>query len=163
MKTKETIRVVIETPKGSSEKYAYEKETGFFLLKKILPAGMVFPYDFGFIPDTLGEDGDPLDIMVLSEFHSFPGVVMDCRLIGGFKARQGKRKDSMEENDRFIAIPVVSAIFKELTDWSKVPLTIIKELEDFFINYNKEEQKIFKTMGYLTAKQAMKKIKMHTL
>jgi inorganic pyrophosphatase len=156
---KNSIRVIIETPKGSTEKYAYEKDTGFFLLKKILPAGMVFPYDFGFIPGTHGQDGDPLDIIVLSEFHSFPGVVIECRLVGGFKAKQGKENKNKEENDRFLAIPVASAIFQHLTDWKKVPPSIVKELEDFFVNYNKAEHKVFKTKGYLTADAAWRKIK----
>ncbi|WP_410221485.1 inorganic diphosphatase [Pedobacter sp.] len=158
-----SIQVVIETPKGSVEKYAYKKKTGFFQLKKILPTGMVFPYDFGFIPHTKGQDGDPLDIIVISEFHSFPGIMIECRLVGGFKARQGKTKSKLVKNDRFIAIPLASAIFKDLTDWKNIPETIIKALEDFFINYNKEEGKIFKTTGYLSAAKAFKKIKRQTL
>ncbi|HMG83849.1 MAG TPA: inorganic diphosphatase [Ferruginibacter sp.] len=88
------INVVIETPKGSAQKYDYDKKTGFFKLEKILPAGMVFPYDFGFIPDTKGEDGDPLDVLVFSEFCSFPGCMIECRLIGGIKAEQSKEADS---------------------------------------------------------------------
>jgi len=159
----EIFRVVIETPKGSAEKYAYEEDTGFFLMKKILPAGMVFPYDFGFIPGTRGGDGDPLDILILSEFHSFPGVAMDCRIVGGFGARQGKTKAGMEENDRFIAIPSVSTTFGQIRDWNKIPPIIVKELENFFVNYNKEEQKDFKVKGYLTAAQAIRKIKKRTL
>jgi inorganic pyrophosphatase len=65
------VDVVIETPKGSAQKYDYDPDTHFFKLKKILPSGMVFPYDFGFVPDTRGEDGDPLGVIVISEFHSF--------------------------------------------------------------------------------------------
>src|SRR5882724_761988 len=83
-----SIDVVIETPKGSAQKYDYDPSTHFFKLKKILPSGMMFPYDFGFIPGTRGEDGDPLDIIVISEFQSFPGCKMKCRVIGGIKAEQ---------------------------------------------------------------------------
>src|ERR1700753_2946474 len=101
------IYAVIETPKGSAQKYDYDKKTGFFILKKILPAGMVFPYDFGFIPDTKGEDGDPLDIMVFSEYCSFPGCMVKCRIIGGLMAEQSKEPGSQNKirNDRFFAVP----------------------------------------------------------
>src|ERR1700760_5120369 len=104
-----SVEVVIETPKGSSQKYDYVPNTPFFKLKKILPSGTVFPYDFGFIPDTKGEDGDPLDIIVISEFNSFPGIMIKCRIIGGIKAEQStKDAKKMIRNDRFIAIPKCS-------------------------------------------------------
>jgi len=86
-----TIDVVIETPKGSAQKYKYEPSSHFFKMDKILPSGMVFPYDFGFIPDTQGDDGDPLDIIMISEFSSFPGCKMECKVIGGFKAEQSEK------------------------------------------------------------------------
>lgn len=68
-----SIEIVVETPKGSAQKYDYDPKSRFFKMSKILPSGMVFPYDFGFVPDTKGEDGDPLDMIVISEFNSFPG------------------------------------------------------------------------------------------
>src|SRR5882757_7133861 len=113
-----TVDVVIETPKGSAQKYDYDEETHFFKLKKILPSGMVFPYDFGFIPDTKGEDGDPLDVIVISEFCSFPGVIIKCRIIGGIKAEQSEEEDSkkMIRNDRFIAVPACSNIFQDVKE-----------------------------------------------
>ena len=99
------IDIVIETPRGSSQKYDYDPESKFFRLKKILPGGMVFPYDFGFIPDTKGEDGDPLDILIISEFNSFPGCIITCRIIGGIKATQLERdKKEPVRNDRFMAV-----------------------------------------------------------
>jgi inorganic pyrophosphatase len=158
----DNITVVVETPKGSAEKYAYDGGTGFFLMKKILPSGMVFPYDFGFIAGTKGEDGDPLDIIVFSEFHSFPGVSMKCRILGAIKARQGRRGKKKTENDRYIGIPVVSVVYRDLTNWKKVPLKLIEELEDFFSNYNKVEKKVFKVLGFVNAKKALKRIKSHT-
>ncbi|MEJ7588557.1 MAG: inorganic diphosphatase, partial [Ferruginibacter sp.] len=82
---------MIETPKGSAQKYTYDSTTKFFRLTKILPAGMVFPYDFGFIPETMGEDGDPLDSMIISEFPSFTGCMISCRVIGGIKATQSEK------------------------------------------------------------------------
>jgi inorganic pyrophosphatase len=74
------LQVIIETPKGSRNKYAFEEEQRVFELKKVLPAGMSFPYDFGFIPGTKAEDGDPTDVLVLMDEPAFPGCVLKCRV-----------------------------------------------------------------------------------
>src|SRR3954471_2088682 len=106
----DTIQVIIETPKGSRQKYHYDEQTRVISMKKLLPQGMVFPFDFGLIPQTKGQDGDPLDILLLSEFSSFPGCQHECRLIGGFKAKQseGKKGEKVVRNDRIFGIPVLS-------------------------------------------------------
>jgi inorganic pyrophosphatase len=78
----DTVRVVIETPKDSRNKYAFDSEDEVFVLKRVLPAGMAFPYDFGFVPSTLAEDGDPVDVLVLMDQPAFPGCVLKCRLVG---------------------------------------------------------------------------------
>lgn len=105
--------VMIETLKGSVQKYDYDHRKKLFELKKILPSGMMFPYDFGFIPDTKGEDGDPLDVIVISEFISFPGCLMKCKLIGVMRAQQSQKagKNKMIANERFPAVPIFSNIF----------------------------------------------------
>ena len=77
-----TIQVVIETPKGSRNKYAFDADLKIFQLKKVLPAGMAFPYDFGFIPSNLADDGDPVDVLVLMDEPAFPGCLLKCRVIG---------------------------------------------------------------------------------
>jgi len=71
------IQVVIETPKGSRNKYAFDEEQRVFSLTKVLPAGMTFPYDFGFIPSTKAEDGDPTDVLVLMDEPAFPGCLLE--------------------------------------------------------------------------------------
>jgi len=154
------VDVVIETPKGSALKYDYDQASHFFELKKILPSGMVFPYDFGFIPGTKGEDGDPLDIIVISEFESFPGCKMKCRPIGGMQAEQSaqKGKSKMIRNDRFIAIPDCSSIFENIKSIDDLPDEIIKQLESFFIDYNKAEGKEFKVLKKLGPKDALRLI-----
>jgi hypothetical protein len=78
----EACTVIIETPKGSRNKYAFDPEERIFALKKVLPAGMAFPYDFGFVPSTRGGDGDPLDVLVLMDEPAFPGCKITCRVIG---------------------------------------------------------------------------------
>jgi inorganic pyrophosphatase len=152
--------VVIETPKGSAQKYDYDEDTHFFKLKKILPSGMVFPYDFGFIPDTKGQDGDPLDVIVISEFKSFPGCLMKCRIIGGIQAEQSKEKGKKQKirNDRFLAIPDCSSIFEKVRTISDLPEDITTQLEQFFTDYNRMEGKAFKALKKMEAKEAKKLI-----
>ena len=155
-----SVDVVVETPKGSAQKYDYVPKTPFFKLSKILPAGMVFPYDFGFIPKTKGEDGDPLDVIVISEFRSFPGVIIKCRIIGGMKAEQSKEEGSKEliRNDRFIAVPKCSNIFQNITEVKDLPKQIITELEEFFVDYNKLEGKKFKALKLMNANESARQI-----
>jgi inorganic pyrophosphatase len=152
------IDVVIETPKGSAQKYDYVPNTPFFRLKKILPSGMVFPYDFGFIPKTKGEDGDPLDVIVISEFNSFPGVIIKCRIIGGILAEQSAEKDNkkMIRNDRFLAIPKCSNIFEKIEQMGDLPKHITDDLEEFFIDYNKLEGKKFRALKKMTPKEVQR-------
>src|SRR5258707_12353857 len=90
----EIIQVVVETPKGSRKKYAFDVDQKVFALKKVLPAGMAFPYDFGFIPSTRAEDGDPVDVLVLMDEPAFAGCVLACRPVGVIEGEQkeGKRR-----------------------------------------------------------------------
>jgi len=150
------VDVVIETPKGSAQKYDYVPNTPFFKLKKILPSGMVFPYDFGFIPNTKGEDGDPLDVIVISEFNSFPGCIIRCRIIGGIKAEQSDEKDSrkMVRNDRFLAIPKFTNIFQDIKKMEDLPDQVTDQLEEFFVDYNKLQGKKFKALAKLGPNEA---------
>jgi inorganic pyrophosphatase len=152
------ITAIIETPKGSAEKYDYDPETKFFKLKKILPEGMVFPFDFGFIPDTKGEDGDPLDVIVLSEFHSFPGCMVDCRIIGAITAEQSEKKKKIR-NDRFLAIPEKGKLLTNVESIEDLPKHVMEELEQFFKNYNEVEGKVFTPLKRLDAKEAAKLLK----
>ena len=102
-----TVEVVIETTKGSRCKYKYDPKKGQFKLKKILPAGLSFPYDFGFIPRTKGDDGDPLDILVVSEESFFLSSIVECTIIGAIKAEQRSEGNTVR-NDRIIGVPVAA-------------------------------------------------------
>lgn len=148
-----TVTAIIETPKGSAFKYTYEPDKHLFKLTKVLPAGMVFPFDFGFIPDTKGEDGDPLDIIVISEFQTFTGCMMDCRIIGGIKAEQTERNGRTLRNDRFIGIPKVSQLFADINSTEDFPKKIMEQLEAFFKNYNEQSGKQFKSLGRMTPEE----------
>lgn len=88
----EKLQVIIETPKGSRNKYAFDPDQRVLALKKVLPAGMTFPCDFGFVPSTKAEDGDPTDVLVLMDEPAFPGCLLKCRIIGIIEGQQGKKK-----------------------------------------------------------------------
>ena len=91
------LRVVIETPKGSRNKFAFNAKERIFELKKVLPSGMTFPYDFGFVPSTLAGDGDPIDVLVLMDEPAFPGCALSCRPIGVIEGEQGGKDAGDEE------------------------------------------------------------------
>jgi len=152
------ITAIVETPAGSAQKYDYDPKKKWFKLKKMMPAGMVFPFDFGFVPGTKGGDGDPLDVIIISELKSFHGCVMDCNVIGGIKAKQTENGNTVR-NDRFLAVPEASQMFAKVTSPDDLPEDVIKQLEDFFVHYNKEEGKEFKPLKIYSAKQAYKLIK----
>src|SRR5688572_32148113 len=86
-----TVRAVVETPRGSRNKYAYDPKIATITLSKVMPEGHVFPFDFGFLPRTKGEDGDPIDVLVLMDEPVVPGCVVECRLIGVFQINQTER------------------------------------------------------------------------
>ena len=153
-----TYQVIIETPRGSREKYDYDEKTDSFVLKKLLPLGMCFPYDFGFLPGTLGEDGDPLDAMVISEFKTFPGCRLSCRLIGGLKAEETEDGKTIR-NDRFFFIPETSVVYAHIKSIDDFPPTHTKDLLFFFINYNEPEGKEFNPLKLMSAEKASKLIK----
>ena len=124
-----------------------------------MPAGLVFPFDFGFIPDTKGEDGDPLDIIVISEIQSFPGCCMDCRIIGAIKANQTEHDGKTVRNDRFLGVPEVSQQFTDIKSIDDLPEGIMSQIEYFFENYNEQAGKIFDILGRLDAREAYELLK----
>jgi inorganic pyrophosphatase len=154
MKQQTVVTVMVESPKGYNQKFNYDEDSKRFKLSKLLPAGLVFPFDFGMIPNTKGEDGDPLDVIVLSENPTFPGCLVDCRIIGALKAEQTERNGDTMRNDRFIGVSQVSKIFADAKTLDDLPKNTIDELEAFFINYNQQAGKQFKVLERLAAEQA---------
>ena len=130
------VRIVIETPRGSRTKYSYDPECDCMQLSTVLPEGMVFPYDFGFVPATKAEDGDPLDVLVLTDEPLFPGCLVDCTLIGAIEAEQ-EEKGEKKRNDRLIAVAQQSLLYSEIKDITEVNPTVLKQIEAFFVNYQK--------------------------
>ena len=134
-KDKQLLRVVIETPKGSRNKFAFDEEEQIFALKKVLPAGMTFPYDFGFVPSTLADDGDPVDVLLLMDEPAYPGVLVRTKVIGIIEGEQGKGK-KRERNDRVIAVEMQNHEWKHAKHVDDLGKQFLKELEKFFVNYH---------------------------
>src|SRR3982751_6438476 len=97
------LHVIIETPQGSRNKFNYDGERGLFKLGGVLPAGAVFPFDFGFVPSTLGGDGDPLDVLVLMYDTGVAGCLVTARLVAVIEAEQTEHDGETTRNDRLIA------------------------------------------------------------
>lgn len=140
------IQVIIETPKGSRNKYAFDPEQKIFALKKVLPAGMAFPYDFGFVPSTLADDGDPVDVLVLMDEPAFPGCLLKCRIIGIIEGEQ-KGAKSKERNDRIVAVEQDNHSFADVKHIDDLGKAFLKELEEFFVNYHALTGKEYKILG----------------
>jgi inorganic pyrophosphatase len=142
------LNVIIETPRGSRNKYSYDPELQIFKLKKVLTLGAVFPFDFGFVPSTLGDDGDPLDVLVIMDEPAFPGCLVRARLIGNIQARQKKMgKKNSFRNDRLIAFAEKNLTHCEVNSLGNLNAEIIDQMEHFFISYNRMEGKEFKPIG----------------
>jgi inorganic pyrophosphatase len=152
------IQVIIETPAQSRNKFAFDAKQSIFALKKVLPAGMVFPYDFGFLPQTLAPDGDPIDVLLLMDEPAFPGVAVMARLIGVIEGEQIDGKEKIR-NDRLVAVAEANHMYAGIRKLSDLPSKWVKELQVFFVNYHNLEGKQYRLLGCRGAKQAMRLIK----
>ena len=155
---KQLLRVVIETPKGSRNKFAFNTKERVFELKKALPSGMEFPYDFGFAPSTLADDGDPVDVLVLMDEPAFPGCVVKCRPRGVIEGEQGTGKNK-ERNDRIIAIQKDAHSWAEVKKLEDLGKEFCRELEEFFVNYHKLSGEQFRVLGMKGPDVARKLVK----
>ena len=152
------LQVVIETPKGSRNKYAFDEKQRVFALKKVLPAGMEFPYDFGFVPSTLAEDGDPTDVLVLMDEPAFSGCVLQCRVVGVIEGEQGNKK-KRERNDRVVAIEKENHSFAEVHHIKDLGKIFLEELEEFFVNYHGLSGEKYRILRAKGPASAMKRVK----
>jgi inorganic pyrophosphatase len=150
----DNVIAVIETPRETRTKLAYDGASEAFRVKKVLPEGMSFPFDFGFIPSTLGGDGDPLDILVLMDEPVPTGTIVPSRLIGVIEARQTEEDGETEENDRLIAVANASELFRDVKKLSDLPAVVVEQIEHFFVAYNQEEGKRFDPVGRHGRKRA---------
>ena len=161
-KNGEFVNVVIDTPRNSRNKYAHDPTTGLYKLSGILPAGYSFPYDFGFIPGTLGGDGDPLDVLVLMDEPGFVGLWVECRLIGGYEAYQQERDGKRERNDRLIAVSKDSLVYRDLSVLKELNKTLRDQIVHFFTSYNEAKGKKFEAVEIFDGNAGTELIKTST-
>lgn len=147
------LHTIIDTPKNSRNKYKYAPEHGLFMLGGILPAGAVFPFDFGYVPSTTADDGDPLDVLVLMDEPAFVGCLVTARLIGVIRAEQMEGEET-QRNDRLIAVAATSRNHRDVQDLSQINENLLNEIEHFFVSYNEVKGKQFKTEGRLGPEDA---------
>ncbi|WP_158792009.1 inorganic diphosphatase [Granulicella sp. L60] len=152
------LQVIIETPAGSRNKFAYDPDQGIFALKKVLPVGMVFPYDFGFLPQTIAPDGDPIDVLLLMDEPAFPGCAVRARLIGVIEGEQLDGKDKIR-NDRLIAVAEANHQYANIQRLKDLPSEWLEEVQDFFVNYHNLEGKKYHLLGCKGADTGLKLIK----
>jgi inorganic pyrophosphatase len=152
------VYAVVETPKGSKVKLEYDSKLRVFTLAKPLFAGLTYPYDWGFVPSTKAEDGDPLDVLIIHDAATYPGLVLRCTPIGILEVLQS-HKGKMERNDRVFVLPDRSPFEGELQDIRHLPRRAVEELERFFEATNALENKKLKFLGWRGPPAAIKAIR----
>ena len=158
------VTVVIETPRGSRNKYKYDPSCGALRLAAVLGEGLAFPHDFGFVPSTLGADGDPLDILLFLDHGVPPGSIATARLIGVLEIRQRKAKEAKAKpawirNDRFIAAATHAHDHQEMITLDDLRPHLLDELEAFFVDYAGLEGKTLEVLGRKGPRRAHKLLK----
>jgi inorganic pyrophosphatase len=130
------VDIIIETPRDSRNKIKFDAPSRRFKLSKILPEGMVFPYDFGFVPNTQAGDGDALDVLVLADEGLFPGCLVQCTLIGVLEAKQ-REKGCTVRNDRLIAVAEQALLYSNVRTLADLNPRLLSQIEAFFVNYQR--------------------------
>ena len=152
-----TCRAVIECSQGARGKYAFDPELQAFTLKRLLPAGMSFPLDFGFVPATKAEDGDPLDIMVLHDEPLPMGVVVEVRLIGVIEAEQTEDGET-KRNDRILAVAKDSLSYAATKTTGDLAPGFLDTVTSFWTQYEALRGVGFKILGVKSASEAARRI-----
>lgn len=148
------VNVIIEVPAGSSNKYEYDKDTNLIKLDRVLYPAMHYPGDYGFIPSTLGGDGDPLDVIILSTYPFLPKVLVEARPVGILEMTDDKGDDS-----KILAVPDLDPRFTEIQDLSDVSSHKLAEIEHFFARYKELEKKQVISRGWKSKEFAFSEIK----
>ena len=152
------LNVVIDTPRNSHNKYKLDKDTGFYKLATVLTAGHSFPFDFGYIPATKGEDGDALDVLVFMEEPAFVGCLVSCRIIGGIAAEQ-REDGKTKRNDRLMAAARSSVLYADVESCSDLSGKLLNQIEHFFISYNEAKGRKFTPLERFGPDKAVEIIK----
>lgn len=147
------LNVIVEAPKGTAHKWKYDPKLKLFRLSKILPAGAAFPFDFGFIPSTLAEDGDPLDILVATDRPAITGGLLSVRLLGVIEAEQTADNKTVR-NDRLVGIIETRYNSPSFDDIFALDRSFLDDVVHFFVSYNEAEGRKFKPLQRAGLKEA---------
>jgi inorganic pyrophosphatase len=155
------LNAIIDTPKGSRNKFKFDERLGLFKLGGALPIGSVFPFDFGYVPSTQGDDGDPLDVLILMDEPAFTGCLVAAKLIGVIEAKQ--TEDGItSRNDRLIAVAADSRNHSHIRFLGDLNSNLVHEIEQFFVSYNQTKGKRFELLGRFGPDRATELIKSST-
>lgn len=141
--TKENINIIIEIPKGSKNKYEIDKKTGLIALDRVMHTSQDYPFDYGFVPQTLWEDGDPLDVVVLTTYPLLAGILVRVRPVGMLNMIDGGDSDA-----KVLVVPIEDPRFDHVQDLADVNKHTLKEIEHFFLTYKKLQHKDVTVHGY---------------
>ncbi|MDB5189538.1 MAG: Inorganic diphosphatase [Parcubacteria group bacterium] len=155
--TKDEMNVIIEIPRGSKNKYEIDKETGIIALDRVMHSAQDYPFDYGFVPQTLWDDGDALDVVLLTTYPLFPGILVRARPVGTMPMVDGGESDA-----KIIAVPVDDPRFSEVQDIGDVNPHTLKEIAHFFMTY-KQIQKKEVTIGEFAGKDAAQAAFAHSI
>jgi inorganic pyrophosphatase len=150
----EVVYAVIEIPKGSRNKYEYDKDKETFILDRVLSSPFFYPGEYGIIPQTLYDDRDPMDILVLMEQPTFPGCVIESRPIGLLKMIDGG-----EQDDKILAVPVDDPKSNHIKNIEDLPESLLNEIVQFFQEYKRLEGKSTEVLGWEDYNEALKVVK----
>ena len=143
------MKMIVEIPKGSSNKYEYDIDNNEWKLDRVLAGAMIYPEEYGFIPETLDEDGDPLDVICLNNYPTFPGCSLPIRVIGVLRM-----VDNGEEDDKLLAVNAGDPRFQNINDLKEVSQAKLAEINHFFLRYKELEKKKVELKGFQGKKEA---------
>ncbi len=149
------VNAVVEAVKGTRNKFKFHPDRELFIHDSVLPAGAVYPFDFGFVPSTQADDGDPVDVLVLLDEPAFVGAVVPVRLIGAITAKQRERNGVTERNDRLVGVAMASVLYRDVKALDDLPTPLIEQIEHFWISYNEVEGKEFTPIARVGPRAAM--------
>jgi inorganic pyrophosphatase len=152
-----TFRVIVETPRSATVKLSYDPELEYFELGRALTMGLVYPYDWGFLPSTLGDDGDPLDALIIHDAPTIPGVVICCSIVGALTVKEQK-DGTVQRNDRFMAVPAGDVHAETYGDTKTFPQKLRRQIQRFFASAVVTESKQLEFLGWVGPDEAMKLI-----
>jgi inorganic pyrophosphatase len=148
--TPSVVNTIVEIPKGRRSKFEIDKSTGLIKLDRYLYSSSVYPGDYGFIPQTLAEDGDPLDILVMVNEPTFSGCLIETRIVGIFRMR-----DRGQNDYKLLGVPHSDPLFAELTKLEDVPAHFLREVEHFFATYKQLEGVSIEPIGWASAAEGI--------